>query len=135
MKRWIVLILLALVPGSGASSAHRVFLGQKINVETYAIFDAGTPANDALVKVYRENATTGLYDLYCEDQADSSGKYALSLPGKGTGNWLIEFSAGGHKEELPIAISDERYDASTAKVVALAMLPMTFLVWRGRRKR
>jgi hypothetical protein len=135
MKRWIVLILLALVLGSGTASAHRMFVGQKINVETYAIFDDGTPANDASVKVYRENATTGLYDLYCEDQADSSGKYALSLPGKGTGNWLIEFSAGGHKEELSIAISDDRYDASTAKAAALAMLPVTFLAWRGRRKR
>lgn len=135
MKRWIVLILLALVLGSGTASAHRMFVGQKINVETYAIFDDGTPANDASVKVYRENATTGLYDLYCEDKADSSGKYSLSLPGKGTGNWRFEFSAGGHNEELSIAISNDRYDASTAKVAALAMLPVTFLVWRGRRKR
>ncbi|HOO54874.1 MAG TPA: hypothetical protein PLY09_01185 [Methanothrix sp.] len=135
MKRWIVLILLALVLGSGIASAHRMFVGQKINVETYAIFDDGTPANDASVKVYRESATTGLYDLYCEDKADSSGKYALSLPGKGTGNWLFEFSAGGHKEELSIAISDDRYNTSTAKAAALAMLPVTFLVWRGRRKR
>lgn len=135
MKRWIALILLVLVLGSGSVSAHRMFVGQRINVETYTIFDDGAPASDASVKVYRENATTGLYDLYCEDRADTSGKYALSLPGKGTGNWLFEFSAGGHKEELSIAISDGRYDASTAKVAALAMLPLTFLVWRGRRKR
>ena len=135
MKRWIALILLVMVLVSGTSSAHRMFVGQKINVETYAIFDDGTPANDASVKVYRENATTGLYDLFCENRTDSSGKYALALPGKGTGNWLFEFSAGGHKEELSIAISDERSDASAAKVAALAMLPVTFLVWRGRRKR
>ena len=43
MKRWIVLILLALVLGSGMASAHRMFVGRKINVETYAIFDDGTP--------------------------------------------------------------------------------------------
>ena len=135
MKRWIALIMLTLVLGSGTASAHRMFVGQRINVETYAIFDDGSPANDASVKVYRENATSGLYDLYCEDQADSSGKYALSLPGKGTGSWLFEFSAGGHKEELSIKISDEQSDSSTAKVAALAMLPVALLAWRGRGKR
>ncbi len=135
MKRWIALILLALVLGSGMASAHRMFVGQRINVETYAIFDDGSPANDASVNVYRENATSGLYDLYCEDRADSSGKYALSLPGKGTGSWLFEFSAGGHKEELFVTISDERSDASAAKVAALAMLPVALSAWKRRNKR
>ena len=135
MKRWIALILLALVLGSGTAGAHRMFVGQRVNVETYAIFDDGSPANDAPVKVYRENATSGLYELYCEDRADSSGKYVLSLPGKGTGRWLFEVSAGGHKEELFITISDERSDASKAKVAALAALPVALFAWRGRRNR
>lgn len=135
MKRWIALIVLALALGSGTACAHRMFVGQRINVETYAIFDDGSPANNASVKVYRENATSGLCDLYCEDQADSSGKYSLSLPGKGTGSWLFEFSVGGHKEELFITVSDERSDASKAKVAALAMLPVALLAWRGRNKR
>jgi hypothetical protein len=133
MKRWIALILLALVLGSGTASAHRMFVGQRINVETYAIFDDGSPASDASVKVYRVNATSGLYDIYCEDQTDSSGKYTMSLPGKGTGSWLFEFSAGGHKEELFITVSDERADRST--VAALAMLPVALLAWRRQNKR
>lgn len=135
MKIWIALILLVLVLGSGTASAHRMFVGQRINVETYAIFDDGSPAKDAPVKVYRENATTGLYEIFCEDRADSSGKYVLSLPGKGTGRWRFEVSAGGHKEEIFIAISDERSDASTATVAALAALPLALVAWRGRRNR
>jgi hypothetical protein len=135
MKRWIALILLALVLGSGTASAHRMFVGQRINVETYAVFDDGSPAIDAPVKVYRVNATSGLYELYCEDHADASGKYVLSLPGKGTGSWLFEFSSGGHKEELFITISDERSDASKAGIAALAMLPIALFAWRGRYKR
>jgi hypothetical protein len=135
MKRWIALILLALFLGSGTASAHRMFVGQRINVETYAIFDDGSPANNAPVKVYRENATSGLYEIYCEDRADSSGKYVLSLPGKGTGSWLFEVSAGGHKEELFITISDERFDPSKAKVAVLAMLPVALFAWRGRKNR
>lgn len=135
MKGWIVLLLLALVLASGPASAHRMFVGQRINVETYAVFDDGSPAQNASVKVYRMNATTGLFELFEEDRADSAGGYSMSLPGKGTGSWLFEVSAGGHKEELFVAISDERPDPSKAGAAALAALPIALFAWRRRVKR
>ena len=135
MKRLIALILLALVLGAGSASAHRMFVGQRINVETYAMFDDGSPANSVPIKIYRENTTSGLYELHSEDLTDSSGKYSLNLPGKGTGNWLFEITAGGHKEELFINISDTRSEAAKAGIVAAAMVPLAFVAFRGRKKR
>ena len=135
-KRWMALILLALVLGAGSASAHRMFADQRINVETYAMFDDGSPANNALIKTYRENTTSGLYELYREDRMDSSGKHSLTLPGKGTGNWLFEITSGGHKEELFINISNTRSEAAKVGIAAAAaMVPLAFVAYRGRKKR
>jgi len=135
MKIWIALIILALVLGAGTASAHRMFVGQRITVEACAVFDDGSPANDAPIKVYRENATSGLYELYHENVTDSSGRYELCLPGKGTGNWLFQISSGGHKEEFSLSISDGRSDLLKAGIPALAVLPVALFAWKRRGKR
>ena len=129
MRRLIALLLLAMILTAGMASAHRMFVGHRVNVETYAMFDDGTPAQNAPVKVYRNG------ELYAENVTDSSGMFALTLPGKGTGEWSFEVSAGGHREETFINISDEKSDAKTAGVAALAVMPLAIIAWRGRKEK
>jgi len=59
LKRLIFAILvLALVLETMPAFGHRMFIGQRVTVDLYAIFDDGEPAKDASVQVSGMGSST-----------------------------------------------------------------------------
>ncbi|VVB72888.1 Uncharacterised protein [uncultured archaeon] len=126
MKRTILAILiLALILGLVPAQGHRMFVGQKMTVDLYAIFDDGEAANDASVQVFWDGV------LYAENRTDSTGRFTFSLPGKGTGEWRFLVSGGGHEESIYMSIKNENKSTVAAACLALILVPLT-LLWRRR---
>jgi len=95
---------------AGAASAHRMFVGQRMTLDLYVLYDDGSPAGNAMVKLYQDGK------LFAENVTDSSGKFSIVLPGKGTGKWQYEVSGGGHTEKGSINI-DCSWSAEGSKAV------------------
>lgn len=110
MKRILALILLAILLCAGASSAHRMFVGQRMTLDLYVLYDDGSPAGNAMVKLYQDGK------LFAENVTDANGKFSIVLPGKGTGKWQYEVSGGGHTEKGSINI-DCSWSAERSKAV------------------
>lgn len=128
LKRLIMAILiLALVLETVPAFGHRMFVGQRMTVDLYAIFDDGEPAKDASVQVFRDG------ELYAENKTDSSGKFSMVLPGKGTGDWKFLVSGGGHAETATIYIANDN-SKTAAAALALIAVPVA-LIWRRRSRR
>ena len=98
--RWIPALIIAALLLAGAASAHRMFVGQQITVDLFVFFDDGSPAANAEVRLYQEE------ELYAENVTDSTGRFTIILPGKGTGNWCYEVEGGGHTEKGSIYINN-----------------------------
>lgn len=98
MKRILALILMAMMLCAGAASAHRMFVGQSMTLDLYVLYDDGSQAGNAMVKLYQDGK------LFAENVTDASGKFSIVLPGKGTGKWQYEVSSGGHTETGSINI-------------------------------
>ena len=136
MKKIISLLIIVAILSTGMACSHKMYVGQRVNVDVYAIFEDGQPARNADVEVYRYNDSSECYDdLYNQTATDSSGMVTITLPGKGTGKWKIGISSSGHKEETYLNISTDRPDAKKAGIVAAAILPLAFITWRKRNKR
>lgn len=135
MKKIIALLVIAAILSTGMAYCHKMYVGQRVNVDVYAIFDDGQPARNTDAEIYRYNETSELYELYNQTVTDSSGMVSFALPGKGTGKWKIEISSAGHKEETYLNISTDRPDATKTGIMAAAILPLAFVTWRRRSKR
>ncbi|MHC1631021.1 MAG: hypothetical protein ACXQT4_01810 [Methanotrichaceae archaeon] len=122
----IVLLVLVVFLCAGMASGHRMFVTDRINIETCAIFEDGQPAQNATVKIYWNDV------LYNETVTDSSGMVTIALPGKGTGEWRFEVSCSGHKEDFFVNISNERPGTEKAGIPALATVPLAFAAWRTK---
>ncbi|MGB3943251.1 MAG: hypothetical protein WBK88_00470 [Methanothrix sp.] len=133
MRRALILVLLILLT-AGMAEAHRMFVGQRVSLEIFAIYDDGEPARNADVMVYRLNATTQDYDLYQEGVTDSQGIYMMTLPGKGTGQWRYAISGHGHSEEGFIGVSSDRPSSPDGKLLTLAILPLALIAWRVKKR-
>ncbi|MDF0591388.1 hypothetical protein [Candidatus Methanocrinis natronophilus] len=133
MRRAVILVLLILVT-AGMAEAHRMFVGQSVSLEIFAIYDDGEPARKADVMVYRFNATTQNYDLYQEGVTDSQGIYSMTLPGKGTGDWRYKISQHGHAEEGFLSVSTERRLPVEAGIMALALIPAALVARRVKKR-
>jgi len=127
LKRLIFAILvLALVLETMPAFGHRMFIGQRVTVDLYAIFDDGEPAKDASVQVFRDG------ELYAENKTDSTGKFSLVLPGKGTGEWKFIVSGGGHVETANVYIANDN-SKTAAVALALVAVPVA-IIWRRFRR-
>ena len=130
MRKTIALLILAILLTSGMANAHRMFVGQRVTLDLYAIFDDGTPAKNASVQVYRDGA------LFSKNSTDSTGKFTLVLPGKGSGKWRCEVSSSGHTEEVNINIENDMQANQTAKAGCLGIIAIpTAYASRRRRNR
>ncbi|OPY52845.1 MAG: hypothetical protein A4E48_00977 [Methanosaeta sp. PtaU1.Bin060] len=130
----IPILIIALVIGSCPAQGHRMFIGQKMTIDLYAIFDDGEAARNATVQIYRDG------ELYAENKTDSTGRFTLPLPGKGTGDWRFLISEGGHEESAFISIKNESRTTTAAAGLALILVPAAFLwrrrpLWQKRAKR
>ncbi len=88
----MALAFVALLLCSSAASAHRMFIGQQVTLDLFVFYDDGSPAGNADVKLYQDGK------LYAENVTDSTGRFTVILPGRGTGKWQYEVSGGGHTE-------------------------------------
>ena len=122
MRRALILVLLLLLT-AGMAEGHRMFVGHRVSLEIFAIYDDGEPARNAEISIYRLNATTETYDLYETGVTDSQGIYTMALPGKGTGQWRYTISGAGHSEEGYLTVSAQRPPSPEGKVLSLALLP------------
>lgn len=128
MKRLILAILvLALVLETVPAFGHRMFIGQRVTVDLYAVFDDGEPAKDSSVQVFRDG------ELYAENKTDSTGRFSLVLPGKGTGDWKFLVSGGGHEETATIYIANDN-GKTAAATFALVAVPVALIWWRRSRR-
>lgn len=129
MKIPIVLtLILVLMACSMTASAHRMFVGQSMSVGLSAIYDDGEPAQNALIKVFRDG------ELYSENNTSSTGYFQMSLPGKGTGDWKFVVSGEGHEEEVHFSITQESQNRASAAAMALIAAPAALLwLWRKRK--
>ncbi len=92
--KWIIAVAIAaILLCAGAASGHRMFVGQRITLDLYVLYDDGSPAGNATVKLYQDGK------LFTENVTDAQGKVSISLPGKGTGKWQYVVSDGGHTEK------------------------------------
>jgi hypothetical protein len=98
--RWILAVIIAALLLAGAASAHRMFVGQQITLDLFVFYDDGSPASNAEVKLYQEGA------LFAQNVTDATGRFTVTLPGKGTGNWSYEVEGGGHTEKGSIIINN-----------------------------
>jgi nickel transport protein len=128
MRKTIALLMLAIFLTAGMASAHRMFVGQRVTLDLYAIFDDGTPAKNATVQVYRDDV------LFSENSTDSKGRFTLVLPGKGSGKWRCEVSSSGHTEEVNINIENDMQANKAALAAGLVLIGIP-TVYASRRKR
>ncbi len=133
MRRAVFVALLLLLT-AGMGEGHRMFLGHRMSLEIFAIYDDGEPARNADISIYRLNGTTEDYDLYEAGVTDAQGIYKVTLPGKGTGEWRYAISGAGHSEEGYFTVSAERPPSPEAKALALALLPGLLITWRVRKR-
>lgn len=133
MRRAVFVALLLLLT-AGMGEGHRMFLGHRMSLEIFAIYDDGEPARNADISIYRLNGTTEDYDLYEAGVTDAQGIYKVTLPGKGTGEWRYAISGAGHSEEGYFTVSAERPPSPEAKALALALLPGLLIGWRVRKR-
>ncbi|OPY51608.1 MAG: hypothetical protein A4E49_02213 [Methanosaeta sp. PtaU1.Bin112] len=97
--RWIIAVAIAaILLCAGAASGHRMFVGQRMTLDLYVLYDDGSPAGNATVKLYQDGA------LFAENVTDAQGKVSFALPGKGTGKWQYVVCHGGHTEMAAINI-------------------------------
>jgi hypothetical protein len=132
--RRAVFVALLLLLTAGMGEGHRMFLGHRMSLEIFAIYDDGEPARNADISIYRLNGTTEDYDLYEAGVTDAQGIYKVTLPGKGTGEWRYAISGAGHSEEGYFTVSAERPPSPEAKALALALLPGLLITWRVRKR-
>lgn len=123
MKMMLVLMVVALLLWAGAASAHRMFVGPQLTLDLYVFFDDGSPAGNADVKLYSDGK------LFAENVTDTSGRFTIVLPGKGTGKWQYEVSGGGHTEKGSINIDNTPLQAGALGLSLVGPLPLI------RRKR
>lgn len=98
--RWIPALIIAALLLAGAASAHRMFVGQQITVDLFVFYDDGSPAANTEVRLYQEG------ELYAQNVTDATGRFTVTLPGKGTGDWSYEVQGGGHTEKGFISINN-----------------------------
>lgn len=98
MKWIIVVAIAAILLCAGAASGHRMFVGQRMSLDLYVLYDDGSPASNATVKLYQDGK------LFAENVTDAQGRMSIALPGKGTGKWQYVVSGGGHTEKGAINI-------------------------------
>ena len=97
--KWIIAVAIAaILLCAGAASGHRMFVGQRMTLDLYVLYDDGSPANNATVKLYQDGK------LFAENVTDSQGKVSIALPGKGSGKWQYVVCHGGHTEKGAINI-------------------------------
>lgn len=111
-----------------------MFVGHRVTLEIFAIYDDGEPASNAEISIYRLNATTQDYDLYEAGVTDSQGIYMTTLPGKGTGQWRYAISGHGHSEEGFIGVSSEKPSSPDMNILTLALLPAALIAWRVKKR-
>jgi len=92
-KSLILIILIVFLLDTGLSSAHRMFIGQRMTLDLYANYDDGSPAANSTVKLYQDG------NLFAENTTDEMGRFTVVLPGKGTGIWHYEIESGEHTEK------------------------------------
>lgn len=127
MKTILCIVLIALLICTGFACGHRMFIGQRITLDLYAIYDDGTPASNADVKIYRDGV------LFAENATDAGGKLSIVLPGKGTGEWQYEVSGGGHTEKGFLSIDGSA--PVQAAALGLALIGPRILVYKKRQKK
>lgn len=98
MKWIIAAAIAAILLCAGAASGHRMFVGQRMNLDLYVLYDDGSPAGNATVKLYQDGK------LFAENVTDAQGRISIALPGKGTGKWQYVVCHGGHTENGAINI-------------------------------
>ena len=52
MRRALILVLLLLLT-AGMAEAHRMFVGHRMTLEIFAIYDDGEPARNADISIYQ----------------------------------------------------------------------------------
>ena len=117
-------ITIAVLLLAGAASAHRMFAGQQVTIDLFVFYDDGSPAANVEVKLYQED------ELFAQNVTDATGKFTITLPGKGTGKWYYEIEGGGHTEKGYINI-DNSPPLNMSALGYGFLLPYTM----GRRKR
>lgn len=127
MKKIWTLLILALLVMAGTASAHRLFVGQRMALDLYVMFDDGSPAANAKVKLYQGDS------LFAENVTDATGRFSVVLPGKGTGNWRYEVSGGGHTEKGYVNIDNS--EPIKAVALGLSILGPLILLSRIRMKK
>lgn len=98
--RWMLAVTIAVLLLAGAASAHRMFVGQQVTVDLFVFYDDGSPAANAEVRLYQDK------EFYAQNITDSTGRFTVTLPGKGTGKWHYEVEGGGHAEKGYINIDN-----------------------------
>ena len=93
MKWIIVVAIAAILLCAGVVSGHRMFVGQRMNLDLYVLYDDGSPAGNAKIMLYQDGK------LFTENVTDALGRISIALPGKGTGKWQYVVSDGGHTEK------------------------------------
>ena len=105
MKKMIAILIAAAFLSAGMSCGHKMFVGQRINVDVFGIFEDGQPAQDAKVEIFQYNETDKQYELYNRTNTGSRGMVTVALPGDGAGRWRFDVSVAGHQEETFLNIS------------------------------
>ncbi|MHC1631020.1 MAG: hypothetical protein ACXQT4_01805 [Methanotrichaceae archaeon] len=102
MKRFMTILILALLLIAGTSTAHRMLLGYKVNeLQLNTIYDDGTPAQDAHIDIYKDGK------LYAEGMTDSSGSYIFRPEGEKVGDLTFVSSSVGHRAELALNMEEK----------------------------
>lgn len=125
--KWIIIVAIAaILLCAGAASGHRMFVGQRMSLDLYVLYDDGSPAANATVKLYQDGK------LFLENVTDALGRISIALPGKGTGKWQYVVSDGGHTEKGAINI-DSNIPIQAGSSALLVAGPL-FSMCRKRQK-
>lgn len=126
--KWMPTLIIALLLLAGAASAHRMFAGQQITLDLFVFYDDGSPAANVEIKLYQED------ELFAQNVTDDTGKFTITLPGKGTGRWHYEIEGGGHTEKGYINI-DNNQPLKGNQTFQAGALGYVLLLPRGLQRR
>lgn len=101
----IAILIAATFLSTGLGCGHKMFVGQRINIDVFGVFEDGQPAQDAKVDIYLYNETGKLYELFNRTTTGSRGMATVSLPENGAGRWRFDVSVAGHQDRTFLNIS------------------------------
>lgn len=110
-KRWLVMLVLALLLFAGTSTAHRMMMGYRVNeLQINAMYDDGTPAQGVKIEVYEDG------EPYAEGSTDSKGRYIFRPDEARVEDLTFVSTSAGHRAEISLNLEEEREGAGDMPV-------------------